>query len=266
MTTTMRMPDYLRAYLRELPLHRAIVRSLEARLYSMYAGYLQGPILDVGSGDGSFAQVVLPGAELYGVDPLLQDTREARSRGCYSGLGVASGAALPFRERGFASVICNCVLEHVLPLRETLAEIGRVIAPGGIFIATVVTDRFSSSLLGYQLLERLAGRGRLYSDWLNRQAQHHNLLSREAWGAEMERVGFEVLEQLPYLGGRTMQIFDAGHYYALPSLMSYKLTGRWHLHDDLHLNRPWEAILRENYEQPVDQAGTCLFLLCRRRG
>jgi ubiquinone/menaquinone biosynthesis C-methylase UbiE len=262
-TTT--VPDFLHAYLSELPLHRAIVRALEARLYHLYAGHLREPILDVGSGDGSFAQIVLPNAEIYGIDPLPADTREAFGRGNYHGLSVASGAAIPYRDRAFSSVICNCVLEHVVPLRETLAEIGRVTAPGGTFIATVVTDRFSSSLLGYQLLERVGQPGTRYSNWLNHKANHHNLLSREGWVAEMNRVGFDVVEKLPYLGGRTMQIFDFGHYYALPSLLTYKLTGRWHLNEKLNINGVWEQVLRESYDHPIAEDGTCLFMICRKR-
>jgi ubiquinone/menaquinone biosynthesis C-methylase UbiE len=257
--------DFLHAYLSELPLHRAIVRCLEARLYSLYAGHLREPILDIGSGDGSFAQIVLPGARIYGIDPLLRDTHEAQSRQNYQGLSVASGAAIPFGDGAFAGSICNCVLEHVVPLRETLREIARVTMPGGSFIATVVTDRFSTRLLGHQLLEGLGLPGSVYSDWLNRKANHHNLLSREAWAAAMDEVGFDVVEQVPYLGGRTMQIFDFGHYWALPSLATYRLTGRWHLSPALNSNMIWEKLLRDTYVNPEDEDGTCLFLLCRRR-
>ncbi|MEI7644944.1 MAG: methyltransferase domain-containing protein [Chloroflexales bacterium] len=258
-------PDFLRAYLQELPLHRAIVRAMEARLYRMYAGHLREPILDVGSGDGSFAQVVLPRAEIYGIDPLRADTREAITRQAYTGLSVASGAAIPFRDGAFSSVICNCVLEHVVPLRETLAEISRVTSRGGVFIATVVTDRFSQSLLGHQILRSVGLPGTLYSDWLNRKANHHNLLSREGWAAAMSRAGFDVVEQVPYLGGRTMQIFDFGHYWALPNLATHRLTGRWHLSDTLNSNRVWERALRTAYDLAVDETGTCLFMLCRKR-
>jgi ubiquinone/menaquinone biosynthesis C-methylase UbiE len=259
------MPDLLHAYLSELPLHRAIIRAIEARLYRMYVGYLQEPVLDVGSGDGSFAQVIFSHAEVYGIDPLTKDTREAFERGCYRGLSVANGSAIPHSDHAFASVFCNCVLEHVVPLRETLAEIARVTAPGGLFIATVVTDRHSDSLLGYAILQRLFGQGKIYSDFLNNMANHHNLLSREGWVAEMERVGFEVIERIPYMGLRTMKVFDFGHYYALPSLLTYKLTGRWHLSTKLNINRVWEQFLRESYENPIAEDGTCLFMICRKR-
>jgi ubiquinone/menaquinone biosynthesis C-methylase UbiE len=259
------MPDLLHAYLSELPLHRAIIRAIEARLYRMYVGYLQEPILDVGSGDGSFAEVILPHAEVYGIDPLPKDTREAAGRGCYRGLTVANGSSIPHPDKAFASVFCNCVLEHVIPLRETLAEIARVTAPGGLFIATVVTDRHSNSLLGYAILEKLAGQGKRYSDFLNNMAHHHNLLSREGWVAEMERVGFDVIERIPYMGLRTMKFFDFAHYYAIPSLVSYKLTGRWHLSEKFNINRVWETFLRESYDNPVAEDGTCLFMICRRR-
>jgi SAM-dependent methyltransferase len=258
-------PDFLRAYLQELPLHRAIVRALEARLYRMYAGHLREPILDVGSGDGSFAQVVLPQAQIYGIDPLHADTREAAWRQSYTGLAVASGASIPFRDGAFASAICNCVLEHVLPLRETLAEISRVTAPGGLFIATVVTDRFSRSLLGHRILKSFGLPGTLYSDWLNRKANHHNLLSREGWVMAMERVGFDVIEQVPYLGDHAMQIFDFGHYWALPNLAAHRLTGRWHMSETINNNRIWEGLLRPDYELALDKSGTCLFMLCRKR-
>jgi ubiquinone/menaquinone biosynthesis C-methylase UbiE len=257
-------PDFLHTYLHMLPLHRAIVRAMEARLYHMYAGHLREPILDVGSGDGSFAQVVLPQAEIYGIDPLVADTHEAAGRNCYSGLSVASGANIPFGDHTFSSVICNCVLEHVIPLRETLAEIGRVTAPGGMFIATVVTDCFSQSLLGYQILSALGMPGTLYSDWLNTKANHHNLLSRQEWVQAMEQVGFDVVEQVPYLGGQTMQIFDFGHYWALPNLVYYRLTGRWHVSDMLNNNRIWEGALRRAYDLAADESGTCLFMLCRK--
>ena len=47
--------EILRAHLREMPLHRVIMRSIEARILSS-VDYPR-PILDVGCGDGTFAAV-----------------------------------------------------------------------------------------------------------------------------------------------------------------------------------------------------------------
>ncbi|NTV65406.1 MAG: hypothetical protein HGA65_17990, partial [Oscillochloris sp.] len=132
-------------------------------------------------------------------------------------------------------------------------------------IATVVTDRFSRSLLGHQIVQGLGLPGSLYSDWLNRKANHHNLFSREGWEISMERVGFEVVERVPYLGGQTMQIFDFGHYWALPNLAAHRLIGRWHLAQVINNNQIWESILRPAYDLALDESGTCLFMLCRKR-
>lgn len=130
--------DYLRPHLLTLPIHRAMIRSVEARLFAELAPDLPEPILDIGSGDGTFVQIALPGKTIFGIDPLRADTREAHARGVYAGLSVASGAALPFPDGCFASAISNCVLEHVAPLDATLAETARVLRPGGRFVASVV--------------------------------------------------------------------------------------------------------------------------------
>lgn len=47
------------------------------------------------------------------------------------GLAVADGGTLPFADKSFDAVICSEVLEHIPAYRGTIAEIARVIKPGG---------------------------------------------------------------------------------------------------------------------------------------
>jgi len=143
------MPDYLRPHLLTLPIHRAMIRSIEARLFAELAPDLPEPIIDIGSGDGTFVQIALPNKRIVGIDPRKADTHEAARRGVYTALCVANGAALPFPDQSFAAAISNCVLEHVVPLDQTLREIARVVRPGSLFVASVVGDRFPNALLGY---------------------------------------------------------------------------------------------------------------------
>ncbi|MGH9368250.1 MAG: hypothetical protein ACRD3M_11315, partial [Thermoanaerobaculia bacterium] len=57
----------LRAHLREMPFHRVIMRSIEARILSQVE--LPRPVLDVGCGDGHFASVLFSEGTDVGLDP-----------------------------------------------------------------------------------------------------------------------------------------------------------------------------------------------------
>lgn len=52
-------------------------------------------------------------------------------------LAQANGLQLPFADNSFEVVICSEVLEHIDDYRSVLAEIDRVLAPGGRFVASV---------------------------------------------------------------------------------------------------------------------------------
>lgn len=258
------MTDYLRPHLLTLPIHRAMIRSVEARLFAELAPDLPEPIVDIGSGDGTFVEIALPGKEVYGIDPLLPDTQEAASRHVYAGLSIANGKALPFADAQFASAISNCVLEHVIPLDETLAETARVLRPGGIFVASVVGNRFPKDLLGTWLLDRAGLDGARYGAWFNTISHHFNTLSRAEWTARFERAGFEVVSARPYLSAAALKLFDLSHYYGAPALLTKRLTGRWLLAPPITPNLLWEPLLRRIYEAAPEADAPYYFFVLRR--
>ena len=256
--------DFLRPHLLTLPIHRAMLRAVEARLFAELAPDLAEPIVDIGSGDGTFVEIVLPGKTVYGIDPLLPDTREALGRQVYAGLSIANGRALPFADGQFAGAISNCVLEHVIPLDETLAETARVLRPGGLFVASVVGNRFPKDLLGTWLLNAVGLDGARYGDWFNKISYHCNTFSRAAWSARFAEAGFAVVSVRPYLSAAALKLFDFSHYYGAPGLITKKLTGRWLLAPPLTPNLLWEPLLRRIYEAPPGPDGPYYFFVLRR--
>jgi len=258
--------DFLWPHLLALPIHRAMIRSIEARLFAELAPDLPEPIIDIGSGDGTFVEIALPGKRVFGIDPLLDDTREARGRGVYAGLSLADGAALPFADGQFAAAISNCVLEHVVPLDATLREIARVLRPGGTFVASVVGDQFPRQLLGTALLDALGMDGARYGRWFNRLSNHHNTLSVAEWSARFRQAGLEVVSWRPYLSFAALKWFDASHYYGAPSLLTRRLTGRWLLAPPLTPNLLWEPALRQIYTAAPEADGPYYFFVCRAVG
>jgi SAM-dependent methyltransferase len=96
----------------------------------------RGRVLEVGCGAGRFLRAIhlqRPELELVGADVsrhalelLSEASPEIETR-------LAEGASLPAAEGEFDAVLAMDVLEHVTDPDHTLAEIHRVLAPGGFF-------------------------------------------------------------------------------------------------------------------------------------
>lgn len=94
--------------------------------------------LDVGCGKGHWTRLVrrlLPAdAELFGVDREPVWIEEARRRGGAT-FSVATGDTLPFPDASFDLVTCQTLLIHVPDVPAVLAEMRRVLRPGGRLLA-----------------------------------------------------------------------------------------------------------------------------------
>lgn len=91
----------------------------------------RGRTLDLGCGTGRNLALFAPGARAIGLDPSLDSLRRARRRAPGVPLVQASAEALPFRDSSFETVVSGLVLCSVPDAARGLAEIRRVLGPGG---------------------------------------------------------------------------------------------------------------------------------------
>lgn len=103
-------------------------------------------ILDVGSGAGQIAQHLLKYAdaqsEIYCTDlsqPMLERAR-VRLKSSRPRFVTADIVHLPFEDNAFDGVTCGYVLEHLADPRPGLAELARVMKPGGRMLLLVTED------------------------------------------------------------------------------------------------------------------------------
>jgi ubiquinone/menaquinone biosynthesis C-methylase UbiE len=107
-------------------------RIYHVQLLLRYFGDLEGKrVLDVGSGKGRFARIIAdrnPGARMYAFDlaeAMLRCVDRDIERCC------GSMTALPFASSSFEAAYATESLEHAVDVEGAVAEICRVVAPGG---------------------------------------------------------------------------------------------------------------------------------------
>ena len=104
-------------------------------------------VADIGCGNGAYTEVIArDAASVIGIDlqrPFLAAYRQ-RSAASGPGATVAQSAAerLPLRDGAFDAVFCIETLEHVADETQALAELRRILRPGGHVVLTVPNKWF----------------------------------------------------------------------------------------------------------------------------
>ncbi len=90
-------------------------------------------VLDVGTGEGQLARLAhrLGAETVVGVDPTVAQLKVAGERAGGPAYARADATRLPLRDASFDAVIVCLVLEHVEDHVAAIAEISRVLEPGG---------------------------------------------------------------------------------------------------------------------------------------
>jgi SAM-dependent methyltransferase len=125
---------------------------------------------------------------------------------------------IPEHDRGFDFVFSNSVLEHIDAIEPVIAEVARLLKPGGVFLFTVPSSGFHACLAGPLL------------PWVDRQSYlravdlrcaHRRYWDDSGWRNCLQRHGVEPVRVLPYFTTpevqrwETLSRFTAGVLYAI---------------------------------------------------
>lgn len=114
--------------------HGAFVPGLADGVLEWLAARPGEQILDLGCGDGQLsARIAAAGATVVGVDASPQMAAAARARGIVADEGSAE--TLPYASGSFEAVFSNAALHWVADQDAMMAQVRRVLKPGGRFVA-----------------------------------------------------------------------------------------------------------------------------------
>ena len=108
------------------------------QILPLAAEHLRGAadVLDVGCGDGQVSRLAMRGGatRVVGVDPTRNQLVTATARAGGPAYARSGAAALPLRSASFDAVVACLVFEHIRDVDAAIAEVGRVLRPGGRFL------------------------------------------------------------------------------------------------------------------------------------
>jgi SAM-dependent methyltransferase len=110
----------------------------EEQILPLAAELLAGAerVLDIGCGEGQIARLAVSrgASHVVGVDPTRAQVQVATDRGGGPAYARAEAAGLPFADASFDAAIACLVFEHIHEVDEAIAEVARVLEPGGRFL------------------------------------------------------------------------------------------------------------------------------------
>ena len=258
--------DFLWDQILQLPYFRGLLRAVESRYYTQLE--IPRPVLDLGCGDGHFAEATFEGRLDAGIDPWVGPIHKAIKRGVYERVIQGMGDHMPFADGEFASCISNSVLEHIPEIDAVLVETARVLKPGAVFIFCVPSHHFLNNLSVSNFFDRIGLRfvGNAYRRFFNRISRHYHCDSPEVWQERLQRAGFDLERYWHYFSPAALHTLEWGHYFGLPSLIWHGLTRRWIL-----VPQKWNLALvnrmiRGHYEGSAEHPkGSYTFYIARKK-
>ena len=164
---------------------------------------LAGRGVDIGCGDGELGAVVIdpmrPRPTVVGIDPDPRDCALARAGATYEAVHQTTGDVLPFADGELDFAFSNSTLEHIPAIAPVIAEVARVLRPGGTFLFTVPSEEFHACLGGHPLIGALTRRrGQSYESAIDERLAHERYLGPEEWATLLAAHGLQLVRSTRY--------------------------------------------------------------------
>jgi 2-polyprenyl-3-methyl-5-hydroxy-6-metoxy-1,4-benzoquinol methylase len=181
-------------------LSMSLMRSLELNMCWPILDQLASPILDIGCGNGVYAQLAFRKNQvLDGIDINQRELTLAQNSGVYRSVYFADASQhIPVPSGIYRGVFSNSVFEHIPNAQGVIREVSRVISPGGVFVFTTYNPQlteYMSSFFGWQ-----------DAKYMNEGWSHTTLMALEQYETILKENGFGTVHCSYYLTTKAVRI------------------------------------------------------------
>ncbi len=198
------------------------VKAIEAKIIKRFLDLKKGEIVcDIACGSGQQSIVMAKqGCKVYGVDYNRKAIENAIlfSRGYDCNFQVGNAEKLTYDSNMFDKVVSVCALEHFARDEKALAEMNRVLKPGGTLVLTV--DSFTYSDIKKKIKKKHKTDSKVV-----------NYYSSSELTKKLEKYGFDVLESNYFINSFMSSFFfnlgiriGVGYSFILTYPISYSLS------------------------------------------
>lgn len=193
------------------PFSWAIIRTPECYLLSQEE--YKSPILEVGCGDGFVSQVIFSDKKNVidlGIDIDPMELKRAKKATVYKKNLLEDITHNKLKSNSFNTVFANGVLEHIPDLEKALAEIARILKPGGKLITTSPTNNYTRLLFYYRLFNKIGlhNLANWYGERINKVFAHKHLLSYKQWETLLKKVHLTPVKHIYYNNSISTALHD----------------------------------------------------------
>lgn len=206
-----------------LSLWRALeARSLAVELVRLHKGDCPLRLLDAGSGDGRFFDLLSYAVDLLAGGPLAATIQGiGLEQGRKKSLGMLKRGsplfpirgditALPFQDHVMDVVLSNSTLEHIGNVEKAISEFSRVLRPGGHLLFTVPSVDFERLLLRYRLGSWFGkSTATRFAEAKSARMSHLHYLHPQTWERHLMRNSFSMVSWQPIVPSAVVAWGDA---------------------------------------------------------
>lgn len=226
----MRFKDnFFANYLVDAPLALALERTLECQLYINKK--IEKPVLDLGCGDGIFANTLFDTKIDAGIDPNSKEIKRAAVSQAYKNLLVCYGNNIPYPNKSFKTIISNSVMEHIVDIESVLKEAHRLLNDDGKMYLTLPSDKFDQYTVIARLLHNMGLKklSQKHKAFFNTFWRHYHYYSFKEWQSLFQSCGFELENGVEYADKYFCVINSLLSFCAFLPFLTKKAANRWFL-------------------------------------
>lgn len=195
-------------------------RTAEASIFHKLA--FKHPVLEVGTGDASIADIFFPKKLIIDIGSDLDAEGIARAKGNrkYKKLAVENAEKLTLPNGKYMTVICNSTAEHIVNDSKAVKEMGRVLKRGGMLYLTVPSEYLPKMVQEFERFEGNTNPKKAVKQF-NQRLQHKHYRSLADWKKLLKAGGMEIVESRNYFPETTARAW----YFSL-KFSTTKMFGR----------------------------------------